>query len=58
MTIDEIAEELGISRNAAFAAAHRGEIKYVRFGKSMRVPKSWIQRLSETGSVKGPGQAA
>lgn len=33
---------LGIGRDAAYAAAARGEIKTLRLGRSLRVPTAWL----------------
>ncbi len=32
-----------LSRNASYAAAARGEIKTIKFGRKMRVPSKWIR---------------
>ena len=37
ITIDEAAARLGISRNSAYFAAHRGEIPIIKIGKRMLV---------------------
>jgi len=39
-------EYFGLSRNAAYAAAQRGDIPTIKIGKLLRVPESW-PRLSE-----------
>jgi hypothetical protein len=46
---------LGLSRNATYDAARRGEIKTLRFGKLLKVPTAW---LLETCGQKKPGDAA
>jgi hypothetical protein len=35
---------LGMSRNAAYEAAARGDIKTVRFNRMYRVPTAWLRR--------------
>jgi hypothetical protein len=32
------------SRSATYAAAAKGHIKVIRFGKAQRVPKQWLER--------------
>jgi hypothetical protein len=44
-TIREIAEELGIGINLAYAAAQRGEIRVIRIGNRLIVPPSERARL-------------
>ena len=41
-------EYLGLSRNAAYAAAGRGEIPTVKIGRLLRVPKKAIEQMLET----------
>lgn len=45
LTIDEAARALGISRNSAFAAAHRGEIPTIRIGRRLLVPKVAFEKM-------------
>jgi excisionase family DNA binding protein len=42
-TVPEAGRALGISRNAAYEAAVRGEIKTMRFGRTLRVPTAWLR---------------
>lgn len=46
-TIDvpEAGRILGLSRNAAYDAAARGEIPTIRIGKRLLVPKAALERL-------------
>ncbi len=44
ITVSEAARILGISRGAAYAAVHRGEIPSIRLGRRYVVP---IDRLDE-----------
>jgi excisionase family DNA binding protein len=44
-SIDEAAERLNISRNSAYAAAHRGEIPVIRLGSLLRVPRAKLDRM-------------
>jgi len=43
-TVDEAAELLGLSRNAAYEAVRRGDIPNIRIGRRILVPK---QRLDD-----------
>jgi hypothetical protein len=42
---------LGLSRNATYDAARRGEIKTLRFGKLLKVPTVWL--LETCGHKRG-----
>jgi excisionase family DNA binding protein len=45
ITVPEAAELLGIGRNAAYEAAHRGEIETLKFGTRLVVPVAPLLRL-------------
>jgi excisionase family DNA binding protein len=45
LTVPEAAERLGISRNAAYEAAQRGEIPSIRVGKRLLVPRAAFEKL-------------
>lgn len=45
VSVEEAGKILGCSRNAAYEAAHRGEIPVIRLGKLLRVPKVALERL-------------
>jgi excisionase family DNA binding protein len=47
MSVPEAGRLLGLSRNAAYAAARRGELPVLRFGKKLRVPVCRLERLLE-----------
>jgi excisionase family DNA binding protein len=38
-TVPEAGEKLGLNKNAAYAAAARGDIPTIRLGKLLKVPK-------------------
>jgi excisionase family DNA binding protein len=44
-TIPEAGRLLGLGRNAAYAAAKRGDIPTIRMGRLLRVPKAPFHRL-------------
>ena len=50
--VPEAGAMLGLSRNASYDAAKRGDIPTIRIGKLIRVPKQAFQRMLDT--VKGP----
>lgn len=43
---------LGLSRNAAYEAAKRGDIPTIRIGKLIRVPKAAFNRMLENVGAK------
>jgi excisionase family DNA binding protein len=45
ISVEEAGEILGISRAAAFKAAHTGELPSIRIGRSIRVPTAALLRL-------------
>ena len=44
-TIDEAARELGVSRNAAYDAAKRGELPTIKIGRRLLVPRAALEAL-------------
>ncbi len=49
MSVPEAGKQLGLSRNGSYAAARRGEIPVLRFGKKLRVSTSRFKRMLEEG---------
>lgn len=45
LSVPEAAKKLGISRNAAYEAAQRGEIPSIRVGKRLLVPRSAFEKM-------------
>lgn len=45
LTVEEAGKVLRISRDAAYAAVHRGEIPIIRIGRTMRVPTAKLREL-------------
>ena len=41
----EAGEMLGLNKNAAYAAAKRGDIPTIRIGKLLRVPKAAFEKM-------------
>jgi excisionase family DNA binding protein len=52
----EAGQALGLSRNATYDAARRGEIPTIRFGKLIKVPTAALRRMLENAeqSPSGP----
>ena len=49
-SVPEAGSKVKLSKNAAYAAARRGEIPTIRFGKKLRVPKAkFLKMLSADG---------
>jgi excisionase family DNA binding protein len=46
---------LGLSRNATYDAAKRGEIPTIRFGKLIKVPTAALHRMLEDAGQKPSG---
>lgn len=40
----EVAVLLGISRSEVYRLIERGDIPAVRFGRSVRVPRGWVEQ--------------
>jgi len=57
LTVPEAGAKLGLTRNAAYQAAARGEIPVIRFGKLMRVPKVAIERMLTEASTQQRSKA-
>ena len=45
ITIDETAKILGICRNAAYEAAHQGQIPVIRIGRRLLVPRLAFEKM-------------
>jgi excisionase family DNA binding protein len=50
--VPEAGAMLGLTRNASYEAAKRGEIPTVRFGKLLRVPKAAFHKMLQGTSEK------
>ena len=50
--VPEAGEMLGLNRNAAYAAAKRGDIPTIRLGRLLKVPKVAFDRMLERAGVK------
>jgi len=45
MSVPEAGAPLGLGKNASYAAARRGEIPVLRFGRKLRVPRVAYERM-------------
>ncbi len=45
LTVDQVADYLGLARNSAYAAVGRGDIRSVKIGRGVLVPRSAIEQL-------------
>jgi hypothetical protein len=52
-SVPDAGRALGISRNAAYEAAVRGEIKTMRFGRRLVVPTAWLKSVLELTDQSG-----
>jgi excisionase family DNA binding protein len=52
LDVPEAGRLLGLSRNASYEAAKRGDIPTIRIGKLIRVPKAAFQRMLERAGAK------
>jgi excisionase family DNA binding protein len=50
--VPEAGRLLGLSRNASYEAAKRGDIPTIRIGKLIRVPKVAFDRMLERAGAK------
>jgi excisionase family DNA binding protein len=51
VTVQELAELLGISRNHAFRCVARGEIPSVRMGRRLLIPASFLEELFDANAA-------
>ncbi len=54
VTVPEAGQLLGIGRDAAYAAAERGELPCLRLGRRLAVPVPRLLGLLGATSVQGP----
>lgn len=48
--VPEAGAMAGLNKNASYAAAKRGEIPTIRFGRLLKVPKkAWDKKLEDAG---------
>ena len=47
LTVEAAGEIMGIGRNQAYEAVHRGELPSIKIGKRILVPKALLEKLLE-----------
>jgi len=52
ITIEEAASQLGLSRNAAYDAAKRGDLPTIRMGRRLLVPRVAFEALLDPAAMK------
>jgi excisionase family DNA binding protein len=53
MRVTEVAKQLNLSRSCVYQIMDRGELPYVKIGKSRRVKPDAVAQLIEAGTVGG-----
>ena len=53
ITVPEVAEMLGISRNFAYELVKQGQLPVIRFGKRLLIPRIALEKMLEKG---GPNE--
>jgi excisionase family DNA binding protein len=48
ISVPTAGQRLGIGRNAAYAAAERGDIPTIRIGRLLKVPLKALEKMLET----------
>ena len=51
-SVPEAGSKVRLSKNAAYAAARRGEIPTIRFGKKLRVPRARFLKMFSVDSTE------
>ena len=57
LSVPEAGVHLNMSRNAAYAAAKRGEIPTLKFGKLLRVPTAELRKMLGLSTSREGGAA-
>jgi excisionase family DNA binding protein len=58
LSVEETAKALGIGRNQAYEAVHKGEIPAIRVGSRWLVPIRALKRLLDAGTAHDDQAAA
>ena len=56
MSAVELAKELGVGKNAIYAAVKAGQIPNIGIGKTVRIPTNWYLNLLESWKVEDESQ--
>jgi len=54
LSVQEVSELLGISRNSAFKAVKAGHIPALRIGRRILIPKQALKKLLDVYSIAEP----
>jgi excisionase family DNA binding protein len=54
VTVAEAAKDLRVSQRSIRRWIATGGVQVVRFGRAVRIPRSEVRRLAETGIAGGP----
>lgn len=55
MTVEEVAARLGLHIQTVYKAIDRGDIKAMRFGRTIRISRSHVEHLVEHGTPRRAG---
>ena len=51
LTVDEVAEILGLSRSTAYLFATRGDFPTIRIGRRLLIPKAALEKMLAVGTA-------
>lgn len=58
LTVDEARQILRVGRNQLYEACRNGEVPHLRIGKSIRIPKRWIEQQCDPPTSDDPAGEA
>jgi hypothetical protein len=59
LEVPEAGAMVGLTRNASYAAAKRGDIPTIRFGRLLKVPRAaWLLKLEGSGAIESTDKNA
>jgi excisionase family DNA binding protein len=58
LTVEEVAEALGVSRTSAYALARSGVLPVLRVGKRIVIPRAAFEKFLENPPASAPPKAA
>jgi excisionase family DNA binding protein len=58
ISVDEVAEVLGVSRGSAYKAAHSGELPTIKIGKRLLILRDQFERMLDEPIKKSKAGAA
>jgi excisionase family DNA binding protein len=57
LTVEEVAEYLGLGRSTCYDAARRGELPVLRVGRRLLIPKARLEEMLGGGTEPNGGSA-